>query len=169
MARSGFIHPLSVLPTLIALTACPDPHFASKAYATLSLIYQKYASLCATRFAEPARQSHMYMLAVAGSHAIAQGEFLFARRNFHCTDLSISQVIVGILQYHTLTGGTRKSESLPVHHQRLTSKGCFSLVRDKRQTRLDYLKVLSRMFEVEPGAECSEVSSIVAKTEGGLN
>lgn len=83
MARSGFIHPLSVLPTLIALTACPDPHFASKAYATLSLIYQKYASLCATRFAEPAKQSHMYMLAVAGANTIPQGKAFFAAKSWN--------------------------------------------------------------------------------------
>ena len=70
VARSGFSHPLSISPTLVALTASPDGHLASKAYATLTLLHQKHATLLATRFAEPAKTTHEYLKALAGEEVV---------------------------------------------------------------------------------------------------
>jgi cohesin loading factor subunit SCC2 len=65
VARSGFIHPLSLAPTLVALTASTDSQVASKANSTLTILHQKHASLLVTRFIEPARASHNYAKANA--------------------------------------------------------------------------------------------------------
>lgn len=73
MARSGFIHPLSVLPPLVALTASPDQAISRKSYTTLSLVQQKHGNLCATRFAEPAKQCHTYIKSISGPEGIATG------------------------------------------------------------------------------------------------
>lgn len=70
VARSGFSHPLSISPTLVALTASPDSHLASKAYATLTLLHQKHVTLLATRFAEPAKATHGYMKGLAGAQVV---------------------------------------------------------------------------------------------------
>ncbi|SCZ88805.1 BZ3500_MvSof-1268-A1-R1_Chr10-4g03099 [Microbotryum saponariae] len=55
VARSGFSHPLTIAPYLVALTTSPDAQTSSQAHATLSLLYQKHASLLSTRFLEPAK------------------------------------------------------------------------------------------------------------------
>lgn len=65
IARSGFGHPLSISPTLVALTAAPDAQLSSRAHSMLSLLYQKHASLLSTRFVESAKTSFGYARAVA--------------------------------------------------------------------------------------------------------
>ncbi|GAA5904538.1 hypothetical protein JCM6882_004901 [Rhodosporidiobolus microsporus] len=70
IARSGFSHPITLSPTLVALTASADPQLVAKAYSTLSLIHQKHASLLATRFLEPARAAHAYVKASAGEEPV---------------------------------------------------------------------------------------------------
>ncbi|GAA6048643.1 hypothetical protein JCM3770_001996 [Rhodotorula araucariae] len=60
IARSGFSHPITLAPTLVALTASADTALASKAYATLAVLHQKHASLLVTRFLEPARAAHAF-------------------------------------------------------------------------------------------------------------
>ncbi|GAA5958783.1 hypothetical protein JCM21900_004761 [Sporobolomyces salmonicolor] len=69
IARSGFSHPISLSPTLVALTASADSQIASKAYSTLSILHQKHASLLATRFLEPAKAAHAYVTSVEGGAA----------------------------------------------------------------------------------------------------
>lgn len=76
IARSGFGHPLSVSPTLIALTSAPDAQIAQKAFSMLSLLHQKHASLLATRFLEPAKVSFEYSkvsASVEARGAVVQG------------------------------------------------------------------------------------------------
>ncbi|GAA5844746.1 hypothetical protein JCM11251_002267 [Rhodosporidiobolus azoricus] len=70
IARSGFSHPITLSPTLVALTASADQQLATKAYSTLSLIHQKHASLLATRFLEPARAAHSFVKASAGGELV---------------------------------------------------------------------------------------------------
>lgn len=65
VARSGFIHPLSLAPTLVALSACADSQVASKANSALTILHQKHASLLVTRFLEPAKVSHAYAKAAS--------------------------------------------------------------------------------------------------------
>ncbi|SCV73614.1 BQ2448_6044 [Microbotryum intermedium] len=60
VARSGFSHPLTITPHLVALATSPDAQISSQAYATLSLLYQKHASLLSTRFVEPAKVAFMF-------------------------------------------------------------------------------------------------------------
>ncbi|GAA6060785.1 hypothetical protein JCM10212_005434 [Sporobolomyces blumeae] len=118
IARSGFIHPLTLAPTLVALSACPDAQVAAKATSTLTILHQKHASLLVTRFLEPARASYSYGKAVAEDAAPC---------------------------------GYRGD---PVDS---TFGRWFSLIhKEKRQVQLDYLKQLSRAFEIEPGATCTE-------------
>ncbi|GAA5875871.1 hypothetical protein JCM1840_002960 [Sporobolomyces johnsonii] len=66
IARSGFSHPITLSPTLVALNASADSQIASKAYSTLSILHQKHASLLATRFLEPAKAAHAYVTSVEG-------------------------------------------------------------------------------------------------------
>lgn len=69
IARSGFSHPLTIAPVLVALTSSSDPQISTKVYATLSLIHSKHATLLATRFAEPVKASYTYAKAVSGANA----------------------------------------------------------------------------------------------------
>ncbi|GAA5926432.1 cohesin-loading factor complex subunit SCC2 [Sporobolomyces koalae] len=73
IAQSGFIHPLSLAPTLVALTASADPHVAAKANSTLTTLHQKHASLLVTRFLEPAKASFAYAKVQDGPAATARG------------------------------------------------------------------------------------------------
>lgn len=77
VARSGFGHPLSISPTLVALTSASDPQLAQRAYSMLSLLHQKHASLLATRFVEAVKVCFGYAQATAGEYLL-QGEFAAA-------------------------------------------------------------------------------------------
>ncbi|GAA5984976.1 hypothetical protein JCM11641_005602 [Rhodosporidiobolus odoratus] len=70
IAHSGFSHPITLSATLVALTASPDPQTTAKAYSTLSFIHQKHASLLATRFLEPARTTHSYVVSTSGGKPV---------------------------------------------------------------------------------------------------
>ncbi|GAA6021361.1 hypothetical protein JCM10207_002022 [Rhodosporidiobolus poonsookiae] len=118
IARSGFSHPITLSPTLVALTASADAQIAAKAFSTLSLIHQKHASLLATRFLEPARAAHSYVKQVARDEPA---------RGFR--------------------GDPPES---------LLGRWYSLLHKEKRQVQLDFLKTLSRSFEVEVGGKCSE-------------
>ncbi|BGP51653.1 Sister chromatid cohesion protein 2 [Rhodotorula kratochvilovae] len=73
VARSGFSHPITLAPTLVALTVSADPALASKAYATLAVLHQKHASLLVTRFLEPARAAHSFALKALGEGEMLRG------------------------------------------------------------------------------------------------
>ncbi|GAA5844309.1 hypothetical protein JCM9279_001763 [Rhodotorula babjevae] len=73
IARSGFSHPITLAPTLVALTASGDAALANKAYATLAVLHQKHASLLVTRFLEPARAAHTFALAAVGEGEMLRG------------------------------------------------------------------------------------------------
>lgn len=119
IARSGFSHPLSLSPTLVALTASPDPQLSAKAFSTLSLLHQKHASLLATRFLEPAKSTHGF-LAASSPDEPARG----------------------------FRGDPPES---------MLGRWYALLHKEKRQVQLDYLRTLSRAFEVDLGAKCDEV------------
>ncbi|CDR46094.1 RHTO0S12e00276g1_1 [Rhodotorula toruloides] len=118
IARSGFSHPLSLSPTLVALTASPDPQLSAKAFSTLSLLHQKHASLLATRFLEPAKSTHGF-LAASSPDEPARG----------------------------FRGDPPES---------MLGRWYALLHKEKRQVQLDYLRTLSRAFEVDLGAKCDE-------------
>lgn len=73
IARSGFSHPITLSPTLVALTTSPDPQLSTKAYSTLALLHQKHASILATRFLEPARAAHAFVKSMCGQDEVLQG------------------------------------------------------------------------------------------------
>ncbi|GAA5903419.1 hypothetical protein JCM8208_001915 [Rhodotorula glutinis] len=73
IARSGFSHPITLAPTLVALTASADAALANKAYATLAVLHQKHASLLVTRFLEPARAAHTFALTAVGEGETLRG------------------------------------------------------------------------------------------------
>ncbi|KAM0747229.1 hypothetical protein T439DRAFT_97198 [Meredithblackwellia eburnea MCA 4105] len=60
VARSGFGHPLMIAPVLVALSSTSDANLASKAFATLSVLHQKHATLLASRFFAAAESAHEY-------------------------------------------------------------------------------------------------------------
>lgn len=119
IARSGFSHPLSLSPTLVALTASPDAQLSAKAFSTLSLLHQKHASLLATRFLEPAKSTHAFVAALSPDEPA---------RGFR--------------------GDPPDS---------MLGRWYALLHKEKRQVQLDYLRTLSRAFEVDLGASCDEV------------
>lgn len=119
IARSGFSHPLSLSPTLVALTASPDAQLSAKAFSTLSLLHQKHASLLATRFLEPVKSTHAFIAALSPDEPA---------RGFR--------------------GDPPES---------MLGRWYALLHKEKRQVQLDYLRALSRAFEVDLGAKCDEV------------
>ncbi|KPV73441.1 uncharacterized protein RHOBADRAFT_55179 [Rhodotorula graminis WP1] len=120
IARSGFSHPITLAPTLVALTASGDAALANKAYATLAILHQKHASLLVTRFLEPARAAHTFAVS-----AVGDGETLRGYRG------DPPESLLG--RWYSL------------------------LHKEKRQVQLDFLKTLSRSFELEIGSPCSSV------------
>ncbi|BGP35332.1 Sister chromatid cohesion protein 2 [Rhodotorula toruloides] len=125
IARSGFSHPLSLSPTLAALTASPDPQLSAKAFSTLSLLHQKHASLLATRFLEPAKSTHAFIAALSPDEPA---------RGFR--------------------GDPPES---------MLGRWYALLHKEKRQVQLDYLRTLSRAFEVDLGAKCDETDLSFAR------
>lgn len=63
IARSGFSHPITLSPTLAALTASPDAQLAGKAFSALAVLHQKHTSILATRFLDSARAVFAYVSA----------------------------------------------------------------------------------------------------------
>ncbi|GAA5983631.1 hypothetical protein JCM10908_000358 [Rhodotorula pacifica] len=63
IARSGFSHPITLSPTLAALTASADSQLAAKAFSALALLHQKHTSILASRFLDSVRAIHAYVLA----------------------------------------------------------------------------------------------------------
>ncbi|KAK4701477.1 cohesin loading factor subunit SCC2, partial [Phenoliferia sp. Uapishka_3] len=70
IARSGFSHPLGIAPVLVALSATSDANLADKAFATLTLLHSKYATLLASRFFASAQMSHDYASRSAGINEV---------------------------------------------------------------------------------------------------
>ncbi|KAK4330559.1 Sister chromatid cohesion protein 2 [Rhodotorula toruloides] len=125
IARSGFSHPLSLSPTLVALTASPDAQLSAKAFSTLSLLHQKHASLLATRFLEPAKSTHAFIAALSPDEPA---------RGFRSDP---PESMLG--RWYAL------------------------LHKEKGQVQLDYLRTLSRAFEVDLGAKCDETDLSFAR------
>ena len=63
IVRNGFSHPLSLVPTIVALTGCPDTTVATKANNMLVSLFEKHTSLLATRFSEASRAAFDYAVA----------------------------------------------------------------------------------------------------------
>ncbi|GEM10950.1 cohesin loading factor subunit SCC2 [Rhodotorula toruloides] len=122
IARSGFSHPLSLSPTLVALTASPDAHLSAKAFSTLSLLHQKHASLLATRFLEPAKSTHAFIAALSPDEP------------------------------------ARGSRGDPP--ESMLGRWYSLLHKEKRQVQLDYLRALSRAFEVDLGSKRFEQTDL---------
>lgn len=78
VARSGFSHPLTMAPPLIALCGSADSTLSSKAYGTLSVLHQKHGSLLATRYLHSVKTVHRYADAVAGTAATRGVFFVFS-------------------------------------------------------------------------------------------
>lgn len=114
VARSGFSHPLSISPTLIALTASPESRLANKASATLTLLWQKHSTLLATRFAEPAKVTFEYLMAVHGgaNEAVRGGPSapVWSSRGCNSRVMQDTRVTLPSL---ALTVGTRQCTQLP--------------------------------------------------------
>lgn len=62
-ARSGFSHPITISPTLAALTASSDAQLAGKAFSALAVLHQKHTSILASRFLDSARAVFAYVQA----------------------------------------------------------------------------------------------------------
>ncbi|GAA6018662.1 hypothetical protein JCM8202_000602 [Rhodotorula sphaerocarpa] len=60
IARSGFSHPITLSPTLAALTASDDAQLAAKAFSALAVLHQKHTSILASRFLDSARAIFNY-------------------------------------------------------------------------------------------------------------
>ncbi|KAK4052266.1 Sister chromatid cohesion protein 2 [Microbotryomycetes sp. JL221] len=120
VTHSGFIHPMTLSPTLVALTSCSDGQVSSKAFSALALLHQKHASMLASRFLESALAAHAYALVSAGDQPV---------RGFHGDPPSSR-----IGRWYSL------------------------LQKEKRQYQLDFLRVLSRVFDVEAATKCSDAS-----------
>ncbi|TKA56971.1 hypothetical protein B0A53_01372 [Rhodotorula sp. CCFEE 5036] len=73
IARSGFSHPITLSPTLAALTASDDPQLAAKAFSALALLHQKHTSILASRFLDSVRAIHAYILAGTAADAPVRG------------------------------------------------------------------------------------------------
>ncbi|KAK4046628.1 Sister chromatid cohesion protein 2 [Microbotryomycetes sp. JL201] len=116
IAHSGFIHPMTLSPTLVALSSCSDSQVAAKAFSALALLHQKHASMLASRFLESTQVAHAYAVSVAVGQPA---------RGFY--------------------GDPPKSRF-----------GKCLLQKEKRQYQLDFLRTLSRIFDRETGANCSE-------------
>ena len=90
VARSGFGHPLSISPTLVALNSAPDLSIGQKAYSMLTLLHQKHASLLATRFMEHARTSYEYARAMASSKINQEGGAEEMARGYNNDEVPVS-------------------------------------------------------------------------------
>lgn len=73
IARSGFSHPITLSPTLAALTASADPQLAAKAFSALALLHQKHTSILASRFLDSVRAIHAYVLAANAADVPVRG------------------------------------------------------------------------------------------------
>ncbi|KAM0792017.1 hypothetical protein ACM66B_007127 [Microbotryomycetes sp. NB124-2] len=135
IAHSGFIHPMTLSPTLVALTSCLDAQVAAKAFSALALLHQKHASMLASRFLESTQAAHAY------ARRVAEGEPV---RGFY-DDPPLSRIgkwyrqVARLLE---LVATADFQDSL--------------LQKEKRQYQLDFLRTLSRVFDRETGSDCSE-------------
>ncbi|KAI1297436.1 Sister chromatid cohesion protein 2 [Mortierella claussenii] len=114
VTAQALVHPISCMPTIVALEGCEDLSMAGRASRIHEELHHKHASLIYSRNIECARMLYMYRARVQ------QG--LFNVQGFRITDSGGATALLAPM---------------------------YSLVSEKRQTRITFLSALVKVFDVQ--------------------
>ncbi|KAG6372819.1 sister chromatid cohesion C-terminus-domain-containing protein [Boletus reticuloceps] len=131
--KQGLAHPLQSFPIIVALETSPVVATSVRASALHAILYNKHMSLLNARFIVSARQSFDYQRVISPN--IVQGRLTF--ESFDNTNF--------------VTVGYRMQPEPTALLQRW-----YSLVREKRAPRQDFLKALVKAFDIPTALKSSQ-------------
>jgi cohesin loading factor subunit SCC2 len=143
--QQGLSHPLQCVPTLIALETVADETIASKALYLHDYLASKHASILAARYLDFTRASFDFQRVVCTGPV--RGEHREVETcEAHADSLSGYR-----------TAATSGAPTALLRHW-------YTLVRDKRNTRLDFLKAITRGLDVNTASgKCTELHVTFAR------
>ncbi|KAH0832222.1 sister chromatid cohesion C-terminus-domain-containing protein [Lanmaoa asiatica] len=131
--KQGLAHPLQSFPIIVALETSPIAATSVRANALHAILYNKHMSLLNARFIVSARQSFDYQKVISPNNVQGQCTLIF------CYDANF--VAVGY-----------RMQSDPI----ALLQRWYSLVREKRAPRQDFLKALVKVFDIPTALKSSQ-------------
>ncbi|KAF8333610.1 uncharacterized protein EI90DRAFT_2994571 [Cantharellus anzutake] len=122
VVRQGLAHPIQCIPTIIALETSPSSSLSSRALAYHKVLYDKHATMINTRFMDCAKKTFEYQTRLLGSK------------------LSEADSTESVDYLHGL-----RADPVPT----ALFRPWYTLVREKRTTRVEWLKSLVKSIDVD--------------------
>jgi cohesin loading factor subunit SCC2 len=127
----GLSHPLQCLPALIALETANDQRIAAKAAHMHGHLASKHGTILAVRYLDHARAAFNFQATNSGTNLL-------------------SDEVSAPIQKRSALRGFRGAEE-----PRALLQSWYNLIKDRRQPRLDFIKAMTKVFDVDPSSDVS--------------